>query len=235
MQLSRALIASAAVLGIGFYVTYSWVQTPIQNQANINGSTAASTTIGNLSHSTVTRSAFSVTPGSGKPMDDLTALREEVAVLRAEVSMLRRRIPTQGQAQAETEDTPAMTAEKNARTDPLARAEAEKAHQKQMAGVEAAFRNEPNDSKWSSRAASTLQDALTGDDAARANMRNVECRSHTCRVEIIDDGSGQLAKSMPLIAQRVAQTFPTMTANQIDQGNGTSTTVLYMSRDNTRP
>jgi hypothetical protein len=45
-----------------------------------------------------------------------------------------------------------------------------------------------------------------------------------------DDGSGRLSKAMPMLAQQLAGTLPTVTANNIAQADGSSTVVLYLSR-----
>jgi len=49
-------------------------------------------------------------------------------------------------------------------------------------------------------------------------------------VELHDDGSGSLGKSMPMLAQQLAGTLPTATANTIAEPGGGSTVVLYLSR-----
>ena len=229
MKLPRVLLATAALLSTGIYFTYRIVESPGEGPA-------AATVVAQHSSATnaglLTSPLLSTSPDSRNPegkADDMAALREEVAFLRAEVSSLRRQMPRQTQANTDTQATD------NSRTDPTARAEAERSYQKQMAAVESAFRNEKTDTKWSISAASVVQQALTSDESMRPNIGNVECRSNTCRVEITDDGSGGLSKSLPMFAQQVGQTFPTMTVNNIDQGNGVSSMVFYLSRNGPQP
>lgn len=75
-----------------------------------------------------------------------------------------------------------------------------------------------------------MQEALAGDEAMQAAVHNVECRSRSCRLEIADDGAGTLAKSIPSLAFRLAETLPEMMSGQVEDGNGGSTTILYLSR-----
>src|SRR5262245_18377216 len=154
MDLSRVLMMAAAVVGAGFCVAYSWTRISPEEQGSVPQANDAP--VATKSLSTVAANAIASIGGgsSGKSVDEITDLREEVAALRAEVSSLRRHMPTQTQAQA---DTQALSAEKNLRTDAMARAEAEKNYKKQMATIETAFRNESNDPKWSPRAASMVQ------------------------------------------------------------------------------
>lgn len=160
---------------------------------------------------------------------EMAALREEVALLRAELSGLKRTVREQSQMLAGT-----VAEEDTAANEPHAKAaaqeEEERLYQERMASVEADFWRESADPGWAAQATATVQEALAGDEAMQAAARNVECRSRTCRLEIADDGAGALAKSMPFLASRLAETLPDMTTDQVEDGNGGSTTILYLSR-----
>jgi len=58
----------------------------------------------------------------------------------------------------------------------------------------------------------------------------VQCRQQTCRIQISDEGR-KVSASMPSIAVRVADLFPSVSADYIDRGDGTSTMVIYMSTE----
>ncbi len=75
-----------------------------------------------------------------------------------------------------------------------------------------------------------VQEALAGNETASTALRAVECRSSTCRVEIVDDGTGKLAMAVPLFILQLGKTLPYAMVNQVDQGNGAKTMILYMSR-----
>jgi len=158
----------------------------------------------------------------------------ELAELRREMAQLRRQVLTQGQrlaagdpAKAEAQDPAAA---KDPRTDPQARAEQERKYRDYMAGVDAAFRKETTDPRWSSATSSVVQTALIADNDLRPLARGVECRSHTCRVEIADDGSGKLGKIIPIFAQQVGQELPSLVANRVEDAGGAATMILYLSR-----
>jgi len=229
MTLLRSALAGGAILIIGVGVFYGVLQNQATDQAVKSRSVETSKPSLNSSLS------VAITPmgsDNGKPIDDITALRGEDFLLRAEVSSLRRQMLTQTQSQPSASiDATSDNPDKNLRIDPLARAEAENNRKKQMAAVESDFRKERSDPKWSSRTTSLVQNILNIDDVTRAETRSVECRSQSCRIEIVDDGSGELSKTMPLLAQRFASSFPNISADQIDQGNGKVTTVLYISNE----
>src|ERR1700674_401019 len=225
MELRHVLLAGAAVLGAGIYFTFGLVGAPGEEPIAVRA--VAEPSLPTVAHAVLPKGPESPQP-EGKP-DDVAALREEVALLRAEVSSLQRQMSRQVVANA---GSPAAT---NSHTDPVARAEAERNYQAQMASVESAFRKEKTNPGWSSSTASLVQQALTSDETVRPDMRNIECRADTCRVEISDDGLGGLAKFLPMFAQQVSQSLPTITVNNIDQGNGASTMVLYLSRNSAQP
>jgi hypothetical protein len=104
-----------------------------------------------------------------------------------------------------------------------------------MAGVEQSFANEKVDAAWASGASSRVATTFDGDDVLKGVSRTVECRSQTCRVQIEDDGSGQLARRMPFVAIGLADLLPTISAEHIEHGNGRGATVLYMSSQRTQP
>jgi hypothetical protein len=107
-------------------------------------------------------------------------------------------------------------------------AEAEQ-HHVYMAGIAQAFGSEKVDSVWAGNASSRVNATFEADEALRSVTHNVACRQQTCRVEIDDDGSGKLNHTLPLIALGLADVLPSIAAERVDQGNGHSTMVLYMS------
>jgi hypothetical protein len=107
-------------------------------------------------------------------------------------------------------------------------AEAERYHA-YMAGIAQAFSSERVDSVWAGHASSRVSATLEADEVLRGVAHNVECRQRSCRVEIDDDGSGRLNQRLPFFALGLADVLPTIAAERVDQGNGRSATVLYMS------
>ncbi|HEY0481441.1 MAG TPA: hypothetical protein VGD37_28190 [Kofleriaceae bacterium] len=116
------------------------------------------------------------------------------------------------------------------RNDPEARAEGQRKYRAYIAGVEAAFRKEATDPRWSSATSGVVQAALASDDELRPLARGVECRARTCRVEIAEDTSGRLGKLLPVFAQQVAQELPVAVVDRVQDPGGGTKMILYMSR-----
>ena len=156
---------------------------------------------------------------------DDAALTLQVARLRREVADLRVQFTRMAGGPVST-----APGQSNSRTDPGARAETEQAERLRLAASESAFRNEPNDTGWSRNAAASVRAALQGDTPLRGELRSVECRSRSCRVELGADPTGANFPDLPVRLLQLAQTLPNLTATQVDQGDGRKATVLYLSR-----
>ena len=165
--------------------------------------------------------------GTAASVDGITALRDQVESLRAELSSLRQQIHRQAQPASESSDNRAGA---DVRVDSLARAEAAREQETRMASVDAAFRQQAADPTWSASTSSAIRTALSSEEVGNIQANNIDCRADSCRVELRDDGSGSLAKSMPILAQQLAGALPSITASNISQANGDSTLVLYLSR-----
>jgi hypothetical protein len=114
------------------------------------------------------------------------------------------------------------------RRDALNRDKAWRVQQLRTANIEAAFRNEKVNARWSRATEEILRSAFDrGDEMLRGQVRGIECRSQSCRIEIDDRATASLQKSLPFIAEHLAPTLPNMTAAQSTQS---PTTLLYFSR-----
>jgi len=154
-------------------------------------------------------------------VDDLQSrLREMQAGSVAQASSARHAAPGDTQAPE--------SASANADVAAIRAADAER-HHAYMADVAQAFRNEAVDTAWATRAASRVSAAFESDEALRGVARTVECRRQTCRVELADDGSNSVSRRLPYILIGLADVLPHASADQVDQGNGRSSMVLYMS------
>jgi hypothetical protein len=224
MKLSFGVVVSSAVaLAFGIAFLY-WAGNP-----------PASEPVSRRSRQPVPRSEPSaVVARSDKQADmqqqALAALRQDMARLRREFSTLQRQIQEQGQAA--TAGGPGSEADpaSDPRSDPAARAEAERVRQEQMAVIEATFRQEPIDREWSFKATGAVQEVLASADTVRPALRSLECRSQTCRMELAEDDTGELEKSMPRFLLQLGETLPRGTVNYIEDGAGGKTMILYMDR-----
>lgn len=215
MNRAFVILMGIAAVGIGSYVAFGDVARP---------PSGAATAARPVADDRAERSGDD--PASSAK--EAAALRAGMARLNAEVSALREQVVA-SQASANA-DAPAMDPEP-ARGDPAQRAQQESEWHAHMMEVDANFQSEVLDPRWASSTTSALQSALNASDALRGKMQDVECRSQTCRVEIADDGSGAVSKDLPLFVQQVGGTLPSMQADRIDEGDGQSTLVLYMTRN----
>jgi hypothetical protein len=162
---------------------------------------------------------------------DMATLRQEVTLLRQEVATLQRQLHAQQPMAPDTPQGREDTAARESRTDPTARAEEERAQHERIEVLEAAFWQEPTDQQWAGVAAAAVQGALLDENIEQITLQSLECRSHTCRVELAAGDTGELEKSLPLLVHQLGETLPYVTAGQVTNGaNGTSL-ILYMSRD----
>lgn len=206
MKRSRIFLSVAVLLGIGLCCV-------VYRSVRARGEAAADPAAAGAR-----RSASEVAAGS----TELGELRQELFQLRHQVLSHEQKLRVGDPAASVPPQTEPPT--------PEARAEDERRHREFVAGVEAKFRDEPHDPQWAAATAAAVQTALASDNDLRPLARGLECRSQTCRVEIADDGSGKVGKLLPLFAQQVGQSLPSMTADHVEDASGAATLVLYMSR-----
>ena len=216
MNFRLATLIAVPVLGAATYLTYL----QLQSSADMpHHSDAVS-----VDHvSTVT----TIPGGQATSLADLAALAGEVDSLKAEVLALRHQLPAQSSpVPSRADGTPAP----DVRSDPNAQEEAAGLRQAQLQKIDAAFRRQTIDQSWSATTMSTIHDVLNSTEGG-LQAENIDCRSSSCRVELYDDGTGRLSKLLPIVAQQLAGSMPTVTANTIPRGDGTANVVLYMSRE----
>lgn len=108
-------------------------------------------------------------------------------------------------------------------------------HRVYMSDVAQSFAAETIDQRWAAQASQRVNAALYDHEALRAAARDIECRTQTCRVTIDDDGSGTLSRRLPSLALSLIDVLPTISAERVDQGNGRSAMILYMSAQREAP
>ena len=150
--------------------------------------------------------------------NDVMQLRQEVARLRREVAELRlmlTRAPPAPQPAA-----PIAT--------PVTPVTPETAG---VAPAETMFRAEQVDHAWSSQASSAVRAALARANAGlEPQVRMLECRTKTCRVEVNPASADLLESALPAVLANLGSTLPNMTATQVGSGDGSEATVLYLTR-----
>jgi hypothetical protein len=216
MNFRHATLIAAPVLGAVTYLTYLHLQSSEETPHHSNA-----VSVDHLP--TVT----TIPGGQATNLADLAALKEEVDSLKAEVLALRHQLPAQSSPVPTRADGPTAP---DVRSDPSVQEEEAATRQAQLAKVDAAFRRQTIDQSWSATTTSAIHEVLNTEGGG-LQAENIDCRSSSCRVELHDDGTGRLTKSLPILAQQLAGSMPTVTANTIPRGDGTSNVVLYMSRE----
>jgi hypothetical protein len=87
--------------------------------------------------------------------------------------------------------------------DPLGAAQAERARSRGVAMREAAFRAEDMDLDWAASARAQLQQVFTSEPAGHVQLRSIECRASSCRLELADDGAVPLEGTLAELAHRI--------------------------------
>jgi hypothetical protein len=157
---------------------------------------------------------------------DVTALRQEIASIRTELIRLRQQRPGDSAPAGVAEERPQIDAASRV----LAQEEAAQRRQMQLAALDAAFSSQSVNPQWSASTSSLIQNALDSDEVGHIRADRIDCRSESCRVELHGDLTGSLAKSVPILAIQVASALPAITANNVGRPDGSSTVILYLSR-----
>ena len=229
-QVFAVVLTSAIVLTIGTSLLYQTTEPPPAASVSMRVSHSEPGASAPGRHASAEMEVERVSAAEMQ-QQEMAMLKEQVALLKGEVSTLQRQIHERWQAAAVAAPRNEEDLDADPRTDPATRAEAERVRQEQMKIVEASFRQEPTNRLWSFEAAGAVHDALANTDIGLTALRSLECRSSTCRVEFIDDDTGELEEVLPILLQQVSQTLPNGTANHVEDGAGGQSIVLYLSRE----
>lgn len=228
MQPHRAMLIVVPVAAVVATVAYHCLQSP-EVAGRDNGAAAD-------------QPQSSVAPSGAARVDDISALREEVASLRTELlrrDQINRSGPSAGdgqQPQLGSRDAAGSHGESVAdpRTKAMIREEAARERQVRITTIDASFRKEVIDPTWSANISSSIQSVLGSDEVGRMQADSIDCRSQTCRVELHDTGSGRLNRNVSMMVLQLAGALPNMTANSEVRPDGGVSMVLYLSRQQSR-
>jgi hypothetical protein len=151
--------------------------------------------------------------------------QRQIQELRGELAMLRLNTatPIEPKNAAATDEKTAPGASMAANSDTAA------AQAPPPPDPEADFRLEPVDSAWADTAASHIASTLARTNL-KAKTRNTECRSRTCRIEMLEDPSSPVFSQInPLLADD----FPTGAMVHAFGPDGKATTTFYYQRRQT--
>ena len=161
---------------------------------------------------------------------------EDVANLSARIEWLERRLASMKQQQSAQPnnqpppanpgpETPAPPGQDETRP---TREQAEAQFKEYVAEVGRSFEQEKSDPAWTKQTSPQIAAAFSADTVLQNTAADIECREHTCRVQI-EDTDRQVSPRMASIARQLGKTVPYIIADRVDQGNGRSVMVLYMT------
>jgi hypothetical protein len=170
---------------------------------------------------------------------DLGALELEIAALRRQTQQNAQAMSAL-RAQTDRVLEAPLVASDNPDVEPEARAEeatrpgpdseeymAWEAERKAMiADTEAKFQLEPRDSEWSRKLTADIQSAALKHGSAKDVLRAIDCRSSTCRLEVVDDR--EKAQDLQNFLMDCSMLFPTMVADHIEGPNKQFSYVMYL-------
>jgi hypothetical protein len=116
--------------------------------------------------------------------------------------------------------------------DPVSLMSAERAAAGLAAAREAAFRAESVDTAWAVDASAALQQALSADAVPTGTqLRSLECRSYSCRLELIEDGSAPLETVLSRLTEGMsASRLSKISSGPTAEDGAGSIVLLYLSR-----
>lgn len=241
MKLSYIPLAGTMAVALGVYVIFNaWDGSPagagaVPTSGKLALSRAAADQASPARNVMVPSKVSARDWGTRESAAEIADLRAEVTRLGAAVSALQQQLrappPRGAQPSEEGEEIPGH----DPRTELMVDAKEEQRRQEQIEAIEFAFWQEPDDRQWSEGTAAEVQAALASIETTPMAVQSLVCRSRTCRLEIADDHSGTLDKSIPTLVQKLAPVLPSITFGQARADDGTTTTVLYLSRDADQP
>lgn len=164
---------------------------------------------------------------------DIVALDQEVRRLRAEVGRAHARIDDEDSrvAASVSKDDSTVSKDESEDDNTLRTKEAsEAARHAQLADLQAQFASEPINARWSQNAVSTIRDAAQKAGIALSRILEIDCRSHGCRVELLDESSNarQAGQALMPFVRESGGMFPRVTADHYTRPDQQSSYVLYM-------
>lgn len=155
-------------------------------------------------------------------------LRARVQQLSLEVAALRREVPTAPVVQAPAPEATPLPP--SSESDAESKAQADEQRRERIAEVEAGFRSEPHDPKWSRPMEAGIQDAVNNVKLSQSTLRSVRCQSKTCRVELSVQDPAQLSREMPALISALSENIHGSAMDFVEDPRGGQTGTLYLFR-----
>jgi hypothetical protein len=158
---------------------------------------------------------------------DIERLRTELARMQSQIDNLRQR----GEQKATETAAPkgAEPQELDAQALRAQREESARQWKDHMAEVAMDFEEEAVDRTFATTAKSAVEQELQNNPLLQAAAGKVECRTHTCRLEIRDARNPDVSKQLQVFVHKLGATLPRAQGDTVQGENGQSSLVLYMT------
>lgn len=153
---------------------------------------------------------------------DVNSLKVELAGLREEI---RRIVSSKTNAAISGRGSDDVSV---ARSNEDIQAEEEKIFAAQGEALESDFRQQTIAPAWSSETEDLVRKGLLSDKISADSIVSLECRTHTCRLELADNSQNK-APDFVDFPQKVSEELPNVMMSQTESGD--NTTVFYLSKE----
>jgi hypothetical protein len=206
-----AILSLSLVAGAGAFGLLNWLH-PIATQAQSPAAVQSAVPRGEQNNT----------------QPSTSELQEQVRQLTLAVGALRQ----QGLAAAVA--PPAATEQESAPPNIVpsseSKARAREEHEERIADVEAAFRNEGHDPRWSAPTEADIREAVSGANLTQGALQGIQCRSATCRVELTVQDPAAFSREMPNLIGRLPERLHGSAMDFVDNPRGGHTGILYLFR-----
>jgi hypothetical protein len=165
-------------------------------------------------------------PNDGK---DVERLRTELALMQSQIDILRNQTGGEQKVPVAAAPPAAKAEEVDPRTLLAQREESLRQWKDHMAEVAMDFEQEPIDRTFATTAKRAVERELQNNPVIQAAAGKVECRTHTCRIEVHDPRNADVSKQLQMFLHKLGGTLPRAQADEVEDPNGQSTLVLYMT------
>ena len=213
-RLALVLMAGLVSLGLAVILVFWRVQTPGHRETE-----RAMVPVGEAHPRVVESRGPTEKTGSAALWRQVISLSQQVETLTEEVARL---------AQA---NTTGPLRQKPARLGPEKGDDEEDVtskHTSMVAKVAEGFLKEVRDPSRASGKESRIREPSERSASLRHAIQSVDCRSVTCRVEMVDDAAANLGETMSLFISDLSESLPLLTTDWVKAPDGTGRYVLYM-------
>jgi hypothetical protein len=164
---------------------------------------------------------------------EIADLKREVSLLSQHLTSLENKVISRAMEQSSTTSAPADEEPKLSAEDEQKQAKAQQKERLQL--INHSFHTEQKDPDWSKQAASTINNAISSWSNSKSSskyvLKQAECRSSLCRVEINFSDSEGLSSFKQEFTRNLGASLPGMTMSANQNGDGTVTGIAYLVRE----